>query len=180
MPSAGTTSTRRRLCRRGFAQNRAAPLSDLGASGWSGRHRQRTARCRARCHRYRLGRYGVPGQTGGRDFLLQFEPPSDCDTIVTNPPFRIANEFVAHALNLCPRVVMLLRLAFLESERRRSILEGRGLQRIHVFRKRLPLMHRDGWEGRKANSGMAFAWFVWNRDYGGPKIVNRISWEGSP
>jgi len=119
--------------------------------------------------------YGIPA--GARDFLLQFEPPSDCDTIVTNPPFKIANEFVAHALGLAPRVIMLLRLAFLESERRRPILEGCGLARVHVFRKRLPMMHRDGWEGRKANSGQGFAWFVWNRDYSGPATINRISWE---
>jgi hypothetical protein len=57
---------------------------------------------------------------------------------------------------------MLLRLAFYESVRRTPILENRGLARVHVFRKRLPMMHRDGWEGRKANSGMAFAWFVWD------------------
>src|SRR5262245_64214306 len=59
--------------------------------------------------------YGVPGQTGGRDFLLEFEPPSDCDTIVTNPLFKIANEFVAHALELAPVVIMMVRLVFLES-----------------------------------------------------------------
>jgi hypothetical protein len=74
---------------------------------------------------------------------------------------------------------MLLRLAFLESERRSKILEGRGLARVHLFRKRLPMMHRDGWQGRKANSGMAFGWFVWIRGYNnGPTIINRISWEG--
>jgi hypothetical protein len=26
------------------------------------------------------------------------------------------------------------------------------LARVYVFRKRLPMMHRDGWEGRKSNS----------------------------
>jgi hypothetical protein len=84
---------------------------------------------------------------------------------------------VAHALDLCPHVVMLLRLAFLESERRTGILEGRGLARVHVFRKRLPMMHRDEWQGRKANSGMAFGWFVWNREHNGPATIHRISWE---
>ncbi len=82
--------------------------------------------------------------------------------IVTNPPFKLAERFVARALQLSPLVIMLLRLAFLESQRRSSILENCGLARIHVFRKRLPMMHRDGWEGKKANSGMAFAWFVWD------------------
>jgi hypothetical protein len=72
---------------------------------------------------------------------------------------------------------MLLRLAFLESERRCGILEGRGLARVHVFRKRLPMMHRAGWQGRKANSGMAFAWFVFDQTQSGPTIVDRISWE---
>jgi hypothetical protein len=46
-----------------------------------------------------------------------------------------------------------------------------------IFRKRLPMMHRAGWEGRKANSGMAFAWFTWNRNHTGPTTVDRISWE---
>jgi len=47
---------------------------------------------------------------------------------------------------------------------------------VHVFRKRLPRMHRDGWEGRKASSGMSFAWFVWERGYTGPTTIDRISW----
>jgi hypothetical protein len=52
-----------------------------------------------------------------------------------------------------------------------------GLKRVFVFRKRLPMMHRDGWEGRKANSGMAFAWISWERGYRGHSITRRISWE---
>jgi hypothetical protein len=39
------------------------------------------------------------------------------------------------------------------------------------------MMHREGWKGRKANSGMAFAWFVWERGYRGHPITRRISWE---
>jgi hypothetical protein len=103
--------------------------------------------------------------------------PEGTEAIVTNPPFQWAGAFVAHALDLSPRVIMLLRLAFLESERRCKILEGRGLARIHVFRKRLPRMHRDGWQGRKANSGMAFAWFCWDREHSGPTVISRLSWE---
>jgi hypothetical protein len=112
-----------------------------------------------------------------RDFLSEIVMPAGVEAIVTNPPYKLAEEFVEHALQLCPRVIMLLRLAFLESERRCGILEGRGLARVHLFRKRLPMMHRAGWEGRKANSGMAFAWYVWDRAHTGPTIVNRISWE---
>jgi hypothetical protein len=112
-----------------------------------------------------------------RDFLAEIAAPASVECVLTNPPYQCAEKFVVHALTLCPLVIMLLRLAFLESERRCGILEGRGLASVHVFRRRLPMMHRDGWQGRKANSGMAFAWFVWDRGYRGLPAVNRISWE---
>jgi hypothetical protein len=124
--------------------------------------------------------YQSPWQAqAGWDFLLERSAPPGCDCIVTNPPFKNAEAFVAKAVELCPRVIMLLRLAFLESERRRSLIDNGTLARVHVFRKRLPMMHRAGWEGRKANSGMAFAWFVWDRAHAGPTELHRISWESA-
>ena len=120
--------------------------------------------------------YGFPLYTVG-NFLATTAMPAGYDCILTNPPFNIVEPFVAHALELSPLVIMLLRLAFLESDRRCGILEDRGLARIHVFRKRLPMMHRDQWAGKKANSGMAFGWFVWDRNHTGPTVIDRISWE---
>jgi hypothetical protein len=114
------------------------------------------------------------------DFLAQAKVPVNVECILTNPPFQIIGEFVAHALGLCPRVIMLARLAFLESERRTSILEKRGLARVHVFRNRLLMMHRDGWTGPRASSAMAFAWFVWDGEHEGPPELHRISWESAP
>jgi hypothetical protein len=122
--------------------------------------------------------YASPDQDhAGWDFLLEQCLPAGVEAIVTNPPFKNAEAFVAHALKLCPKVIMLLRLAFLESERRRGIIDNGTLARVHVFRKRLPMMHRKGWQGRKANSGMAFAWFVWDRAHCGPTELHRVSWE---
>lgn len=97
-------------------------------------------------------------------------------TILTNPPFKYADKFVAKALQHCEHVVMLLRLAFMESERRSNILDTGRLRRVLVFRRRLPMMHRDGWEGRKANSGMTFAWFIWDGAQG-PTTIERVSWD---
>lgn len=113
----------------------------------------------------------------GVDFLMEWRVPHKAEAIITNPPFKLAEEFVEHALTLCPKVIMLLRLAFLESERRSHLLDSGALARVYAFRKRLPMMHRDGWEGRKANSGMAFAWFVWDKSHQGPTTIRRISWE---
>lgn len=60
-----------------------------------------------------------------------------------------------------------------------------GRQRVNVFTRRLPMMHRDGWDGKKSTSQMNTAWFVWERSggpnakqpYPGPTIVNRVDWK---
>ena len=108
------------------------------------------------------------------DFLTTTKRPAGCGAIVTNAPFRILDKFARHALDLAPRVYLLCRLAFLEATSRTDILEHRGLAHVHVFRRRLPMMHRDGWTGRRASSAMAFGWFCWDRDYRGPTVVDRI------
>ena len=110
-----------------------------------------------------------------RDFLLETRAPADTACVLTYPPYRLANQFVARSLELVPRVLMLLRLAFLESQRRTPILESGALARINLFRERLPRMHRAGWNGPKASSSIAFAWFVFDRNHSGPTIVDRIS-----
>ena len=102
---------------------------------------------------------------GGVDFLKQPSAPKGAQTILTNPPFMRADAFVRHALTLVPRVIMLLRLAFLESKGRSDILDGGQLARVLVFRNRLAMMHRANWEGPKIDSGaVAFAWFIWDRN----------------
>jgi hypothetical protein len=111
------------------------------------------------------------------DFLTTVLPPKGCGAIVTNPPYQHAEQFARHALDLVPNVYLLLRLAFLESLRRTDILERRGLARVHVFRKRLPMMHRAGWTGPRASSAIPFAWFVWSAEHRGSVIIDRIGGE---
>jgi hypothetical protein len=110
-------------------------------------------------------RYGV-------DFLTAPAPPG-VTSIITNPPFKLIEQFVAHALELVSCVCMLCRLAFLESERRCHLLDDAGLHQVFVFRKRLPRMH----DADKGNCGIAFCWLVWDRSYRGPTLTRRISWE---
>jgi hypothetical protein len=88
--------------------------------------------------------YGQPDQAARRDFLLEQHAPDGCEAIVTNPPFKLAGEFAAHALDLVPRVFMFLRLAFLERA------------------------------GPKTGSAIAFAWFCWDRGHRGPALLDRI------
>ena len=125
--------------------------------------------------------YGCPESSSRIDFLLERSLPNGVEAVVTNPPFKLAGEFVSHALALGIRkVVMLLRIQFIESERRSSILDDGGFARFYPFANRLPMMHRAGWEGPKNASAMSFAWFVWESGHHGPAIVRRISWEPAP
>jgi len=91
--------------------------------------------------------YGCPDSESRIDFLMERRAPAGIATIVTNFPFKNAAQMVEHALELCPLVIVLLRLTFMESERRSGVLDSGHLARVHVFRKRLPMMHRRGWEG---------------------------------
>jgi hypothetical protein len=126
-----------------------------------------------------LVNYGCPDSEHGVDFLMEHSAPTYIGAIVTNPPFKLANEFVEHALLLAPKVIMLLRLAFIESERRRAILDCGKLSKVYVFRNRLPMMHRAGrgtMAAKTNSSAMAFAWFVWDQAHNGPTEMRRISW----
>lgn len=39
----------------------------------------------------------------GIDFLQTTKVPDTCSTIITNPPYALADEFVKHAMNILPR-----------------------------------------------------------------------------
>ncbi len=99
---------------------------------------------------------------GKVDFLMETKPLAP--NCVTNPPYRMADEFARQALNLCSgKTAMLMRLVWLSGQRRRPFLE-QYLSRVWVFSARLPTMHRDGWEGTKVeSSSVDFAWFIFDR-----------------
>ncbi len=119
--------------------------------------------------------WGCPDSESGIDFLQETCAPAGISALLTNPPYKLADQFVAHAVMLVPRVYMLLRLAFLESMRRTPILESGRLARVYVFRNRLPMMHRHGWNGPRASSSTAFAWFVFDQEHNGPTTIHRIT-----
>ena len=122
--------------------------------------------------------YESPDQDmAGWDFLLERQVPIGVNAIITNPPFKNASAFARKAIELCPRVYMLLRLAFLEGITRSDILDDGSLARVLVFKDRLPMMHRNEWQGNRSTNTMAFAWFCWDKSHHGPTEVRRISWK---
>ncbi|MBX9594906.1 MAG: hypothetical protein K2X46_11105 [Roseomonas sp.] len=107
----------------------------------------------------------------GVDFLMEYRLPDRCESIVTNPPFRLATQFVEHALDLGARkVAMLCRVAFLEGQERGGGIHRR-LSRVWVFSSRITMMHGSlGAPTDDARGAMAFAWFVWERHHSGPHL----------
>jgi hypothetical protein len=62
------------------------------------------------------------------DFLMEHKLLAP--NIVTNPPFKMAEEFVRHALDLgAEKVAMLLRLAWLEGSQRKALFESTPISR---------------------------------------------------
>jgi len=96
------------------------------------------------------------------------------DNIITNPPFSIADWFVTSALKKAPKVAMLLRLAFLESQARyNEIFSITPPARVLVFSKRITMYPEGKITG--GSGTMAFAWFIWDAAYKGETILKWIA-----
>lgn len=101
--------------------------------------------------------------TYGIDFLKQQEK-YDGD-ILTNPPYKYALDFVEKALDLINvgnKVIMFLKLTFLEGQERRRLFDTMQLKKVYVFSKR-----QSCWKNGIATGGsaVAYAWFVWQKGY---------------
>lgn len=115
------------------------------------------------------------GIGGGTDFLQVFEC-WDGD-ILTNPPYRYAQEFVEHALEIIPygnKVFMFLRLTFLEGQKRRPLFETRQLKTVYVFSKRIICAMNGNFE-KYGSSASAYAWFEFEKGYFGPSTIEWIN-----
>lgn len=108
-----------------------------------------------------------PGRDGdiatGIDFLMERQAPTDASCIITNPPFKLADDFIRHGLTVVPYVVVLLRAMAIEGAGRADLID-RHLLEYWIGIDRPPAMHREGWTGnRLSHSGAPFAWFIFRR-----------------
>jgi predicted RNA methylase len=98
------------------------------------------------------------------------------DNVITNPPFSLAKEFVEKGLELSnDKVIMLLKIQFLESSKRKEFLINSPLKYIYVFSERQSTL-KDGLELNPLNNKpwsttLLLAWFVWEKGYVGDPIV---------
>ncbi len=113
---------------------------------------------------------------GGIDFLIH-NYDRTFDNVITNPPFKLAKEFIEKSLEITNEggyVAMFLKVQFLEGTGRREMLENGSLKYVYVFSGRQapwrggnPLNEK----GKKWSSTMCFAWFIFQKGYSGEKII---------
>jgi hypothetical protein len=122
------------------------------------------------CREYGLDAFGSDiVQRGGADDLLDFlTSERTADNVITNPPFRLAQEFALHAMRrVTGKVVILRALTWLEGVRRRRELFAFGhLAQVWVLSPRVSMP--PGGSAIEAKGGSkAFAWFVFRPDFFG-------------
>ena len=111
---------------------------------------------------------------GGVDFLQTHETHNG--DIITNPPYKYGQQFVEHALELIPegnRVVMFLKLTFLESQNRRELFKRYPPEYIYVSSSRLYCALGGDFDGFKNSSAVAYGWFIWRKGFTGEP---RVRW----
>lgn len=90
------------------------------------------------------------------DDFLEWKPDKDYNTIITNPPFKYALEYIKKALdiNRYGINIFLLRLNFLESRKRYPFWKENMPSKVLVMAER-PKFYLG-----KTDS-IAYAWFIW-------------------
>ena len=110
--------------------------------------------------------------TGGCDFLAIDNVEWEGD-IVTNPPYKYAQEFVEKALQIIPegrKVAMFLKLTFCEGKARKALFKNTPPQCIYVSSSRLKCAMNGDFDSI-AGSATAYAWFVWRKGYKGETVL---------
>ncbi|CAN7306864.1 SAM-dependent methyltransferase [Neorhizobium sp. LjRoot104] len=96
-----------------------------------------------------------------RDFLVYPYEALSHDWVITNPPFRLAEEFFERAMSVARHgVAILARTVFLESVGRyESIFSNNPPTLFAQFCERVPMV--KGRVDPKASTATGYAWFVW-------------------
>lgn len=120
-------------------------------------------------------RYG----TSGIDFLKSAEVPDRCSTIITNPPYALADDFVKHAMDILPnygRYFALMNLSYLAGQKRFKEIYNNGyLRAIHVYSHRIHCYKNN--ENTGHSSPVNYAWFeYYKRPINNVQQIPSIYW----
>jgi hypothetical protein len=99
------------------------------------------------------------------NFLTEPHQPNSYDWVITNPPFRHAEDFVLRALTIARKgVAILARSVFLESiGRYHAIFRETPPNKFAQFSERVPMV--KGRLDKSASTATGYAWLVWEKEF---------------
>ena len=114
--------------------------------------------------------YGTPF-VNFLEYNLQF-----IGDILTNPPYKYAQEFVEHGLKIIKngnKVIMFLKIQFLEGQARKKLFEKYPPKYVYVNSARQLCAMNGEFEKYKATA-LCYCWFVWEKGCTDETIVRWI------
>lgn len=108
-----------------------------------------------------------------RDYLVHPYSSGQFDWVITNPPFRLAEDFIHKSLEVARfGVAVLVRTVFIESiGRYNSLFRDIPPAKFAQFSERVPMVR--GRLDKKATTATGYAWLVWEKGNTAPP---RVMW----
>jgi len=101
--------------------------------------------------------------------------PLLCTDIITNPPYKYAQEFIEKALELTGnKVAMFLKLTFLEGKKRKFFFAKYPPKTVYVYSYRKNCAQNGDFMKFPQDKAICFAWFVWEKGFKGDTIIKWI------
>lgn len=109
--------------------------------------------------------------------LQEYQKQHSHTAIVTNPPYKQAQQFVERSIELLKKdgdiVCMFLKVLFLESQKRRILFDKYPPKYVAVYSKRVSCAN-NGDFSKQQSSAIAYAWYIWEKGYTGNSILKWI------
>lgn len=109
-----------------------------------------------------------------KDFLADTNTELWKGDIITNPPYKYAQQFIEKALDIIPegnKVAMFLKIQFLEGKKRKLLFQKYPPKVLYVSSSRLNCAKNGDFETYKNNSAIAYGWFIWEKGFKGNTII---------
>lgn len=119
---------------------------------------------------------GYKNMSGIKNFLT--DDFITFDNVITNPPFKYAEEFIRKSISISrDKVIMLCKIQLLEGVKREKLFKDTPLKYVYVHSSRVAT-YRNGESrdenGKKWATTMCLAWFIWEHGYSGEPIIRWI------
>ena len=100
--------------------------------------------------------------------------PNSVECLIFNPPFKLTEKFIDHALHLCPNLIMFNRATVLESKARsRKHKTGDWkLKEFYSFGNRVSCT--EGINEKPTNNAVWYGWMVYDQNYNGKPTIDWI------